>query len=167
MQGYPLVFCKSMIPGGFKSNDFVSVRSRGLTGAFFVSADSKGVTSVDTVRLDSARCSRKTVTPYERTSPGEYKTCRRGPWTFALLDSAWGAQGKRYTAKRHDVTVVQSAKLFGGPCNSCYLNADGCSMESYSRLAVGISNSFSSASNRSSSARRSGVTSICFFFHTK
>src|SRR5437879_5342614 len=131
--GTPLVFCKSMIPGGFKSNDLVSVSSRGLTGAFFVSADSKGVTSVDTGPLDSARCSRKTVTPNERTSPGEYKSCRRGPWTFALLDSAWGAQGKRYTAKRHDVTVVQSAKLFGGPYNSCYLNADGCSMESYSR----------------------------------
>ena len=156
-----------MIPGGFKSNDFASADPKGLADAFFVSADSKGVTSVDTGPLDLARDSRKTVTPNERTSPGEYKSCRRGPWTFALLDSAWGAQGKRYTAKRHDVTVVQSAKLFGGPCNSCYLNADGCSMESYSRLAVGISNSFSSASNRSSSARRSGVTSICFFFHTK
>ena len=156
-----------MIPGGFKSNDFASADPKGLADAFFVSADSKGVTSVDTGPLDLARDSRKTVTPNERTSPGEYKSCRRGPWTFALLDSAWGAQGKRYTAKRHDVTVVQSAKLFGGLCNSCYLNGDGCSMESYSRLAVGISNSFSSASNRSNSARRSGVTSICFFFHTK
>src|SRR5437870_5518389 len=113
-----------MIPGEFKSNDLVSAHFRGLTGAFFVSADSKGVTSVDTGPLDSAG-SRKTVTPDERTRPGEYESCRRGPWTFALLDSAWGAQGKRYTAKRHDVTVVQSAKLFGGLCNSCYLNGDG------------------------------------------
>src|SRR5437879_3419643 len=115
-----------MIPGGFKSNDFVSAHFRGLTGAFFVSADSKGVTSVDTGPLDSARGRRKKVTPNERTGPGEYKSCRRGPWTFALLDSAWGAQGKRYTAKRHDVTVVQSAKLFDGPCNSCYFYGGGC-----------------------------------------
>src|SRR3989442_16019305 len=103
-----------MIPGGFKSNDFVSVRSRGLTGAFFVSADSKGGTSVDTGPLDSARGRRKTVTPNERTGPGEYKSYRRGPWTFSLLDSAWGTRGRRYTPKGHLVRVGQTAKLFGG-----------------------------------------------------
>src|SRR5947209_15482836 len=102
MQGNPLVFCKSMILGGFKSNDPVSTHFRGLTGAFFVSADSKGVTSVDTGPLDLARGSRKTVTPNERTGPGEYKSCRRGPWTFALLDSAWA---RRAGATQQSVTT--------------------------------------------------------------
>src|SRR5437899_13081527 len=104
-----------MIPGEFKSNDLVSAHFRGLTGAFFVSADSKGVTSVDTGPLDSAG-SRKTVTPDERTRPGEYESCRRGPWTFALLDSAWGAQGKRYTAKRQTGPLLRRDALLCSVC---------------------------------------------------
>jgi len=36
-------FCKSVIPGNFKSNNFVRVDSKGLAGVFFVRVHSKGV----------------------------------------------------------------------------------------------------------------------------
>src|SRR5207245_9137360 len=40
----PPPFWKSVIPWDFKSNDFVRAHSKGLMGAFFVSAHPKGVT---------------------------------------------------------------------------------------------------------------------------
>ncbi len=36
-------FCKNVIPGEFKSNNFARVDSKGLAGAFFVRVHSKGV----------------------------------------------------------------------------------------------------------------------------
>src|SRR3989442_8335299 len=43
----PLPFSVSVIPGNFKSNDFVSADSRGFTAPFFASADSKRLASVE------------------------------------------------------------------------------------------------------------------------
>src|SRR5713101_5238828 len=50
----PPLFCKSVIPRNFKSNEFVSVHSKGLAGAFLVSVHSKEVAAVEGRQSTSA-----------------------------------------------------------------------------------------------------------------
>src|SRR6266849_2235251 len=56
-RGAPVPFLQVFIPGAFKSNDFASAHSTGLTDQIFISAHSKGLadwTSARTLHLQRA-----------------------------------------------------------------------------------------------------------------
>src|SRR5712692_9421256 len=68
-QDPPTFFWKSVIPWSLKSNEFVSVHSKELAGAFFVSVHSKGVKAVDERRNASGPAN-----GHEALIRGEFKS---------------------------------------------------------------------------------------------